>query len=105
LTDQKISRSLPLSEAITISAQAIGEVMLGRSLTEVLDQLDAHERPIVQSLTFDALRKWVRSQELIKQFIPKTPPPEVEHLLSIAIALFLQNGKDGKGYAAHTIVD
>jgi 16S rRNA (cytosine967-C5)-methyltransferase len=105
LTDQKISRSLPLSEAITISAQAIGEVMLGRSLTEVLDQLDAHERPIVQSLTFDALRKWVRSQELIKQFIPKTPPPEVEHLLSIAIALFLQNGKDCKGYAAHTIVD
>jgi 16S rRNA (cytosine967-C5)-methyltransferase len=105
LTDQKISRSLPLSEAITISAQAIGEVMLGRSLTEVLDQLDAHERPIVQSLTFDALRKWVRSQELIKQLIPKTPPPEVEHLLSIAIALFLHNGKDGKGYAAHTIVD
>lgn len=105
MTDQKISRSLPLSEAITISAQAIGEVMLGRSLTEVLDQLDAHERPIVQSLTFDALRKWVRSQELIKQFIPKTPPPEVEHLLSVAIALFLQNGKDGKGYAAHTIVD
>lgn len=105
MTDQKISRSLPLSEAITISAQAIGEVMLGRSLTEVLDQLDAHERPIVQSLTFDALRKWVRSQELIKQLIPKAPPPEVEYLLSIAIALFLHNGKDGKGYAAHTIVD
>jgi 16S rRNA (cytosine967-C5)-methyltransferase len=105
LIDQKISRSLPLSEAITISAQAIGEVMLGRSLTEVLDQLDAHERPIVQSLTFDALRKWVRSQEFIKQFIPKTPPPEVEHLLSIAIALFLHKGKDGKGYATHTIVD
>ena len=105
MTDKKISLSLPLSEAITISAQAIGEVMLGRSLTEVLDLLDAHERPIVQSLTFDALRKWVRSHELIKQFIPKPPPPEVEHLLSVAIALFLHNGSDGKGYAAHTIVD
>jgi len=78
---------------------------VGRSLTEVLDQLDAHERPIVQSLTFDALRKWVRSHEFIKQFIPKAPPPEVEHLLSVAIALFLQSGSDGKGYAAHTIVD
>lgn len=105
MTDQKTPRSLPLSEAITISAQAIGEVLLGRSLTEVLDQLDAHERPIVQSLTFDALRKWVRSHELIKQFIPKTPPVEVEHLLSVAIALFLQSGAEGKGYAAHTIVD
>ena len=105
MIDQKTPRSLPLSEAITIAAQAIGEVMSGRSLTEVLDQLDAHERPIVQSLTFDALRKWVRSHELIKQFIPKPPPPEVDHLLAVAIALFLQDAVDGKGYAPHTIVD
>jgi 16S rRNA (cytosine967-C5)-methyltransferase len=105
LTDQKTPRSLPLSEAITIAAQAISEVMSGRSLTEVLDQLDAHERPIVQSLSFDALRKWVRSHELIKQFVPKTPPPEVDHLLSVGIALFLQDEAGGKGYPAHTIVD
>ena len=105
MIDQKTPRSLPLSEAITIAAQAIGEVLSGRSLTEVLDQLEAHERPIVQSLSFDALRKWVRSHELIKQFIPKTPPPEVDHLLSVAISLFLQDGVDGKGYPAHTIVD
>ena len=105
LTDQKKPISLALSEAITISAQAIGEVMHGRSLTEVLDQLDAHERPIVQSLSFDALRKWVRSHELIKQFIPKAPPLEVEYLLSVAIPLFLQSAADGKGYATHTIVD
>ena len=105
MTDQKTPRSLPLSEAITIAAQAISEVMDGRSLTEVLDQLEPHERPIVQSLSFDALRKWVRSHELIKQFIPKTPPPEVDHLLSVAIALFLQDATEGKGYPAHTIVD
>lgn len=97
--------NLPLSEAITISGQAIGEVLGGRSLTEVLDQLESHERPIVQSLSFNALRKWVRSQELIKQFIPKSPPPEVAHLLSVAIALFLQDRAEGKGYASHTIVD
>jgi 16S rRNA (cytosine967-C5)-methyltransferase len=105
LTDQKTLRSLPLSEAITIAAQAISEVMSGRSLTEVLEELDAHERPIVQSLSFDALRKWNRSHELIKQFIPKAPPPEVDHLLSVAIALFLQESSGGKGYAPHTIVD
>ena len=104
MTDQKTPRSLPLSEAITIAAQAISEVMSGRSLTEVLDQLEPHERPIVQSLSFDALRKWVRSHELIKQFIPKTPPPETDHLLSVAIALFLQDA-ESKGYPAHTIVD
>jgi 16S rRNA (cytosine967-C5)-methyltransferase len=105
LTDQTKLRSLPLSEAITIAAQAVGEVFSGRSLTEVLDQLEAHERPIVQSLSFDALRKWVRSHELIKEFIPKPPPPEVDHLLSVAIALFLQGKEDGNHYPAHTIVD
>jgi len=105
LTNKKTPHSLPLSEAISIAAQAVGEVVSGRSLTEVLDQLEPHERPIVQSLSFDALRKWVRSHELIKEFIPKNPPPEVDHLLSVAIALFLNENADGKGYAAHTIVD
>ncbi len=105
MTDPKKIRSLPLSEAITIAAQAVGEVLNGRSLTEVLDELEPHERPIVQSLSFDALRKWVRSQELIKQLIPKQPPPEVDHLLSVAIPLFLQTSTDGNSYAAHTIVD
>ncbi len=105
MIDQKKLRSLPLSEAITIAAQVLGEVTSGRSLTEVLDELEAHERPIVQSLSFDALRKWVRSHELIKQFIPKAPPPEVDHLLSVAIALFLQEDGDGNQYATHTIVD
>ena len=105
MKDQKTPTNLPLFEALTISAQVVGEVMSGRSLTEVLEQLDSHERPIVQSLSFNALRKWVRSQELIKQFIPKAPPPEVGHLFSVAIALFLQDGAEGKAYASHTIVD
>ena len=105
MLEQKNTRNLPLFEAMTIAAQAITEVMNGRSLTEVLDQLDAHERPIVQSLSFDALRKWVRSHELIKQFVAKAPPIEVDHLLSVAIALFLRDGSEGKGYPTHTIVD
>ena len=103
MTERLVSHNLPLSEAITIAAQALGEVMHGRSLGEVLEQLSAQERPIVQSLTFDALRKWTSSQELIKEFVPKTPPPETAYLLSVAIALFLHG--EQKTYAAHTIVD
>ena len=103
MTERLVSHNLPLSEAITIAAQALGEVMHGRSLGEVLEQLSAQERPIVQSLTFDALRKWTSSQELIKEFVPKTPPPETAYLLSVAIALFLHG--EQKAYAVHTIVD
>ena len=103
MTERLVSHNLPLSEAITIAAQVVGEVMHGRSLGEVLEQLSAQERPIVQSLTFDALRKWTSSQELIKEFVPKTPPPETAYLLSVAIALFLHG--EQKAYAVHTIVD
>jgi 16S rRNA (cytosine967-C5)-methyltransferase len=99
-------QNLPLSQAITIAAQAIGEVMLGRSLTQVLEELEPAERPIVQSLTFDSLRRWTRSHALIKQFIAKAPSKEVEHLLTVAITLLLnRTSVSKKGYATHTIVN
>ena len=100
-------RNLPLSQAITIAAQAIGEVViLGRSLTQVLEELEPSERPIVQSLTFDAFRRWTRSHALIKQFVPKPPAKEVEHLLTVAITLLLDRTTEAKkGYPTHTIVN
>ena len=106
MPSQMEQRNLPLSQAITIAAQAISEVMLGRSLTQVLEELEPGERPIVQSLTFDAFRRWTRSHALIKQFVPKPPAKEVEHLLTVAITLLLdRTGEAKKGYATHTIVN
>jgi 16S rRNA (cytosine967-C5)-methyltransferase len=99
-------QNLPLSHAITIAAQAITEVMSGRSLTQVLEELEPQERPIVQSLTFDALRRWTRSHALIQQFVPKPPAKEVEHVLAVAITLLLdRTAVSKKGYATHTIVN
>ena len=82
-------QNLPLSQAITIAAQAIGEVMSGRSLTQVLEELEPQERPIVQSITFDTFRRWTRSHALIKEFVPKPPSKPVEHVLAVAITLLL----------------
>ena len=100
------AQNLPLSHAITIAAQAISEVMSGRSLTQVLEELEPQERPIVQSLTFDTLRRWTRSHALIQQFVPKPPAKEVEHALAVAITLLLdRTAVSKKGYATHTIVN
>ena len=99
-------QNLPLSQAITIAAQAIGEVISGRSLTQVLDELEPQERPIVQSITFDTFRRWTRSHALIKEFVPKPPSKPVEHVLAVAITLLLDRTDEAKkGYATHTIVN
>jgi 16S rRNA (cytosine967-C5)-methyltransferase len=99
-------QNLPLSQAITIAAQAIGEVMSGRSLTQVLEELEPRERPIVQSITFDTFRRWTRSHALIKEFVPKPPSKPVEHVLAVAITLLLDRTDVAKkGYATHTIVN
>lgn len=99
-------KNLPLSQAITIAAQAISQVMLGRSLTQVLEELEPQERPIVQSVTFDTLRRWTRSHALIKEFVPKPPSKAVEHVLAVAITLLLdRTAVAKKGYATHTIVN
>jgi 16S rRNA (cytosine967-C5)-methyltransferase len=98
--------NLPLSQAITIAAQAISEVMSGRSLTQVLEELEPNERPIVQSITFDTFRRWTRANALIQQFVPKPPAQELKHLLAVAITLLLdRSGVAKKGYATHTIVN
>ena len=99
-------QNLPLSQAITIAAQAIGEVMSGRSLTQVLEELEPQERPIVQSITFDTFRRWTRSHALIKEFVPKPPSKPVEQVLAVAITLLLDRTVVAKkGYATHTIVN
>lgn len=98
--------NLPLSQAITIAAQAISEVMSGRSLTQVLEELEPNERPIVQSITFDTFRRWTRANALIQEFVPKPPAQELKHLLAVAITLLLDRSDVAKkGYATHTIVN
>ena len=99
-------QNLSLSQAITIAAQAIGEVISGRSLTQVLEELEPQERPIVQSITFDTFRRWTRSHALIKEFVPKPPSKPVERVLAVAITLLLDRTDVAKkGYATHTIVN
>jgi 16S rRNA (cytosine967-C5)-methyltransferase len=105
-TNESPALNLPLSQAITIAAQAISEVMSGRSLTQVLEELEPHERPIVQSITFDTFRRWTRANALIQEFVPKPPPQELKHLLAVAITLLLDRTDVAKkGYATHTIVN
>jgi len=95
--------SLPLSRLLEGTADALQAVRAGRSLTEVLALCPADARPGVQALSFHVLR-WLGSAETVRAALaPKTPPPEVDALLTSALALLWPAG--APPYADHTLVD
>jgi len=92
--------SLPLWQLLTGCAEAVAAVREGRSLTDVLAERPAAERPGVQALSFAVLRRLGLAQALRKALVPKAPAPWVDALLLSALAL-----ASGTEYAGHTLVD
>jgi 16S rRNA (cytosine967-C5)-methyltransferase len=96
-------RALPLSHLIGLSAELVGAVAQGRSLTELLQQIPAQARPGVQALTFHVMRWWGSAQTVRAALAPKAPPADVEALLTTALALLWPASQPP--YAEHTLVD
>jgi 16S rRNA (cytosine967-C5)-methyltransferase len=97
----------PLARLLDATADAVAAVRGGRSLTEVLARVPAELRPGVQALSFHALRWLGSAQGLREQLAPKAPPPHVEALLLVALALLWPAGPEHgpPPYAEHTLVD
>ena len=105
-TRKATQQSIGLAKAMSLSAAAIDGVMAGKSLTQIIEALPTQERPIVQSLTFETLRQWQGAHKFIKEYVPKAPIQELDHLLSIAIVLLMGRQTNiRRGYPAHTVVD
>ena len=95
--------SLPLSELLNCTADAVQAVRSGVSLTSALAQCPAAARPGTQALSFEVLR-WLGSAiALRRQLAPRVPPPAVDALLLTALALLWPHGT--RPYAPHTLVD
>ncbi len=92
--------SLPLWQLLTGCADAVAAVRQGQSLTEVLAERPAAERPGVQALSFAVLRRLGTALALRQHLVPKAPQPWVDALLLSALALAC-----GTEYNAHTLVD
>lgn len=75
----------------------------GQSMTPALDDVDAALRPGVQALAFHALRWLGRAEALRQQLAKRSPPPEADALLCVALALCCSEGDTP--YTAHTLVD
>jgi 16S rRNA (cytosine967-C5)-methyltransferase len=99
--------SVPLARLLDATADAVAAVRGGRSLTDVLAKVPAELRPGVQALSFHALRWLGSAQGLRERLAPKPPPPNVDALLLVALALLWPTGPGDAPppYPEHTLVD
>ena len=93
----------PLWRLLDLCADAVAAVRGGRSLTDVLAALPADSRPGVQALSFHVLRGLGAAQAVRARLAPRTPPPRVEALLLVALALLWPSARPP--YPDHTLVD
>lgn len=98
-------KSLPLSQLISHTADAVQAVRAGRSLNDALARCPQEARPGVQALSFEVLRRLGAAQAIRARLAPKTPSPPVDALLLTALALLWPDAQDGARYEAHTVVD
>lgn len=95
----------PLATLLSHGADAVAAVRAGRSLNDALAATPAAVRPGTQALAFHALRGLGAAQALRAQLAAKAPPPWVDALLQLALALSRPAGDAPPPYEAHTLVD
>ncbi|HEY0956353.1 MAG TPA: 16S rRNA (cytosine(967)-C(5))-methyltransferase RsmB [Roseateles sp.] len=95
--------STPLHRLLSQAADAVQGVREGKSLTDLLARAPADLRPGTQALAFTALRRLGGAEAVRQQLAPKAPPPRVDSLLLVALALLWPDPEPA--YADHTLVD
>lgn len=93
----------PLQRLLLQTADAVQAVREGQSLTAVLARCPQELRPGTQALSFHVLRLLGAAQAARAQLAPKTPPPKLDSLLTVALALLWPAA--APPYADHTVVD
>lgn len=95
--------ALPLARLLGHTADAVAQVLEGRSLTEALAACPAVARPGTQALSFHVMRWLGGAQAARAALAPRTPPPPVNALLLTALALLWPEAE--APYTPHTLVD
>ncbi|MEY2621826.1 MAG: hypothetical protein RIT26_1646 [Pseudomonadota bacterium] len=96
-----MTEALSLATQLHWSARGLQAVASGQSSTEWLSQCPAALRPGVQAILLAALRHLGLARALRQQMVPKPPAPAVDALLSLSLALLVQ---DPPMYPEHTLV-
>jgi len=92
----------PLWQTLSAAAGVLTAVVAGRSTATAWDAVPPGQRPAATAVAQQALRGLGRARALRDRLAPRPPPPEVDALLCIALALLTE---DAPPYAAHSLVD
>ncbi len=79
--------SVPLWRQLTATAEVIAAVRGGASGTVAMEDVTATLRPGVQALAFQVWRNLGRAEALRTHLVRKRPPPPMDALLCVALAL------------------
>ncbi len=96
-------RAPELWRQLQAAADVLAAVRAGRSGGEALESVPDSLRPGVQALVYAALRQLGRAEALRHLLAPRKPPPAVDALLCLALALAWRD--QGAPYEAHTLVN
>lgn len=98
-----MEHATPLWRQLSATASVLSAVRNGTSGTAAIGAVSKELRSGVQSLAFLAWRNWGRAQALRTKLVSKTPPPAVDALLCLALALVWK--ADDAPYDAFTLVN
>ena len=93
----------PLWQQLLDVAGVLLAIRRGQSGTAAMDATPTRVRPGVQALSFEVLRSLGRAQALRKHLAARNPPPAVDALLCVSLALLWRT--DDPRYDAHTLVN
>ncbi|NVO04571.1 MAG: 16S rRNA (cytosine(967)-C(5))-methyltransferase RsmB [Rhodoferax sp.] len=94
---------IPLWRQLLATAQVIQSVREGRSGSAAVESVAAELRPGVQALAFHVWRNLGRAESLRRLLAKRSPPPAVDALLCVALALVWSDA--GAPYDAFTLVN
>lgn len=97
------TESVPLWRQLAATASVVLAVRGGSSGTAAVEGVTATLRPGVQALAFQVWRNMGRAEALLAQLARKRPPPPVDALLCVALALAWSH--DDCPYDAFTLVN
>ena len=78
---------MALWQQLQATAGALTAVAKGESANTALQRVSPPMRPGVQALLYATLRHWGRARALRAILAPRSPPPDVDSLLCVALAL------------------
>ena len=97
------TESIPLWRQLQATAHVVQAVRAGASGSAAVEAVPADLRPGVQALAFQAWRNAGRAEALRRQLARKAPPPAVDALLCLALALIWR--EEDCPYDAFTLVN